>query len=71
MGYPHMVFLDQLSFHFILDIDTSQYLALHDLINSVDNLDSIFVCKTEENEDENKLYITFLEEHISSNGLKL
>ena len=65
-----MVFTDQPSSHnfishiFMLDLHTFQYLALHDLINIMKNSDSIFTCKTAEN-DENKLLITFPEEHIS------
>ena len=49
----------------MLGFVTLQYPALHDLINIPENPDSIFACKTEENKEENELFITFPVEHIS------
>ena len=43
---------------FKTDLDASQYLALHDLICSIENSDDVFVCDTKENEDKNELHIT-------------
>ena len=48
----------------MLDLDTMQYLSLHDLINITENPDSNFVC---ENEDQNELYIRVSEEHTPEN----
>ena len=64
------VFTDQASFHKLLThistLDISQYPTLHDIINSVEDSDTAFeLCDSEDNGDENKLDITFLE-HISA-----
>ena len=72
-----MVFLDQASSHkllthiFMLDIDTLQYLALHNLINIKENPDSIFEYDTVVNKDENELLIKFPEEHFSSDSFEI
>ena len=57
LGQPQIVFSDQPSFHkllthiFMLEVHTSKYLALHDLINITKSADNIFACK---NKDKNK-----------------
>ena len=54
-----------------LDLDTSKFLALHDLIGIRKHPYSIFAHKTMENEDECKLFVTFQEEDISSDSFDL
>ena len=51
-----------LTYILMLNLDTSQHLALHDLNNITDNPDSIF---TSINKDRNELFITFLKEHTT------
>ena len=54
-----------------LYLDTPQYLALHDLRSSAENSDDIFACKAMETEEENELYIAFLEEYNFSDSFEL
>ena len=63
-GHPHIIFLINHLFT-SLGLHTSHYPALHNLKNTREDQYYIFVCKILKNEDENELFITFHEKHIS------
>ena len=53
----------------IIDLDITQYPTFHDLPHNVMYDSDVFqLDDNEDSEDENKLYITFPDEHIFSNG---
>ena len=74
-GYPHVVSVDQSTFHklltnkFMLELGISPYTTLHNFMNTMENQNNTFVFKPTEDKDDNELIITFQKEYISSESL--
>ena len=71
------MFLDQPSFNklltfiFTLNLDTAHYPAFHDLMNLMEDQENIFECEIQENVGDNKMFITFPKENISTDNFQI
>ena len=59
------------TFIFTFDLNTSRYLISHDLINITEDPNNTYLSKLAETKDMNKLFVTFLDEYISSKSFEV